>query len=93
MPDKSTNASLAPTGITHFASTTRLRALYACVDNFLARSYPGQEAEMFARLSAGQPIGRMGRPEEIAALVAFLASDEARYITGQELAVDGGLSI
>jgi 3-oxoacyl-[acyl-carrier protein] reductase len=37
------------------------------------------------------PIGRMGKPEEIAAAVAFLASEEAAYITGQVVAVDGGM--
>lgn len=39
---------------------------------------------------ADQPIGRMGKPHEIAAVVAFLASDEANFVTGIALAVDGG---
>ena len=39
------------------------------------------------------PLGRIGRPEEIAGAVAFLASDEASYITGQVLAIDGGMTM
>ncbi|MBI5766899.1 MAG: glucose 1-dehydrogenase [Verrucomicrobia bacterium] len=60
------------------------------VDGYLAKNYPGQEKEMFAKLSAAQPIGRMGEPREIAALVAFLASDEAGFITGSAYDIDGG---
>lgn len=60
------------------------------VDNFIAKNYPGQEEEMFDKLSKTQPIGRMGKPVEIANLALFLCSDEASFITGSNYAIDGG---
>jgi NAD(P)-dependent dehydrogenase (short-subunit alcohol dehydrogenase family) len=60
------------------------------VDGFLAKNYPGREREMFEELSKTQPIGRMGRPEEIAELALFLCSDAAAFITGSNYAIDGG---
>ena len=42
---------------------------------------------------ASIPMGRMGAPEDVAKAVAFLASDEAAYVTGQVLAVDGGMAM
>jgi len=60
------------------------------VDGFLAKNYPGKEMEMFEKLSLGQPIGRMARPEEIAALALYLCSDEASFITGTDYPIDGG---
>ena len=60
------------------------------VDGFLAKNYPGQEEEMFAKLSAAQPIGRMAQPVEIAALALYLCSDEASFVTGSAYPIDGG---
>jgi NAD(P)-dependent dehydrogenase (short-subunit alcohol dehydrogenase family) len=60
------------------------------VDGFLARNYPGREAEMFEQLSKTQPIGRMAKPSEVAALALYLCSDEAAFITGTDYPIDGG---
>lgn len=60
------------------------------VDGYLKQNYPGQEKEMFDKLAATQPIGRMGQPEEIANLVVYLCSDEAGFITGSVYPIDGG---
>jgi NAD(P)-dependent dehydrogenase (short-subunit alcohol dehydrogenase family) len=60
------------------------------VDGFLAKNYPGQEKEMFAKLAATQPIGRMGTPEEIAELAYFVSSNEGSFITGANINIDGG---
>ncbi len=46
--------------------------------------------KIFERLSAQVPVGRIGKPEELAAMVAFLASERASYINGCSIAVDGG---
>lgn len=47
-------------------------------------------AEATARIEKSIPLGRMGHPDECAALIAFLASDKARYITGATISIDGG---
>jgi NAD(P)-dependent dehydrogenase (short-subunit alcohol dehydrogenase family) len=60
------------------------------VDGFLKANYPGQEKEMFDKLSQTQPIGRMGKPEEVATLALYLCSDEASFITGCDYLIDGG---
>lgn len=60
------------------------------VDGYLKNNYPGKEKEMFEQLSKTQPIGRMGKPEEVAYLANYLCSDEAAFITGCDYPIDGG---
>ncbi|MEO8719888.1 MAG: SDR family oxidoreductase [Ginsengibacter sp.] len=60
------------------------------VDGFLKQNYPGEEREMFDKLSKTQPIGRMAKPEEIAALALYLCSEEASFLTGIDYPIDGG---
>jgi len=60
------------------------------VDGYLKNNYPGREQEIFDKLSKAQPLGRMGEPEEVAALALFLCSGEASFITGVDYLLDGG---
>jgi NAD(P)-dependent dehydrogenase (short-subunit alcohol dehydrogenase family) len=60
------------------------------VDGFIAKNYPGQEKEMFDKLSKSQPVGRMATPADIAAIALYLCSDEASFITGNDYPIDGG---
>lgn len=60
------------------------------VDGFINKHYPGKEQEMFEKLSASQPIGRMGQPNEIASLAFYLCSKQASFITGCDYPIDGG---
>lgn len=60
------------------------------VESYLARNFAGHEDEVRQQLHARQPIGRMGRPDEIAYAALYLASDEASFVTGSALVIDGG---
>ncbi len=63
------------------------------VDAYLDRHYPDNREEMFDQLSRYQPIGRMGDPGDVAAVAAFLCSDEASFITGSAYDIDGGVTL
>ena len=60
------------------------------VDGYLARNFAGHEDEVRQQLHARQPVGRMGQPDEIAYASLYLASDEAAFVTGSALVIDGG---
>ena len=60
------------------------------VDGFIKANYPGQEKQMFEKLSKVQPIGRMAKAEEVAHLALYLCSDEAAFVTGCDYPIDGG---
>lgn len=60
------------------------------VDGFVAKNFPGREAEQMKVLAQAQPIGRMGTPDEIAMLALYLCSDASSFITGVDYPIDGG---
>ncbi len=62
------------------------------VESYLQRFHAGEVEETRKQLHARQPLGRMGRPDEIAPLALYLASDEASYVTGANMVIDGGLT-
>jgi 3-oxoacyl-[acyl-carrier protein] reductase len=78
---------LAPTGITVNAVAPGPTE----TELFRANNPPGSDGER--RYLSGVPMGRFGKPEEIAATIAFLLSEDAAFVTGQTLHVDGGASI
>jgi len=60
------------------------------VEGYLEKFHKDNKEETRAQLRARQPIGRLGRPEEVASMVRYLSSDEAAFITGAAMAIDGG---
>lgn len=60
------------------------------VEGYLEKFHKDNKEEIRTELRARQPIGRLGQPEEVASMVRYLASDEAAFITGAAMAIDGG---
>jgi NAD(P)-dependent dehydrogenase (short-subunit alcohol dehydrogenase family) len=60
------------------------------VEGYLEKFHKHNKEEMRAELRARQPVGRLGRPEEVASAVRYLASDEAAFVSGSLLIIDGG---
>lgn len=62
------------------------------VEGYLEKFHKHNKEEMRVELRARQPMGRLGTPEEMASMVRYLASDEAAFITGSLMAIDGGIT-
>lgn len=60
------------------------------VDSYVRLNFPGREAAVMEQLHQYQPVGRMGKPEEVAALALYLCSDEAAFVSGACYPIDGG---
>ncbi|MDX2152209.1 MAG: SDR family oxidoreductase [Bryobacteraceae bacterium] len=60
------------------------------VEGYLERYHKHEKEKVRAELNTRQPIGRLGRPEEIASLALYLSSDEARFVNGSVYTIDGG---
>lgn len=93
------NYATAKAGIIGFTKTAAKElarfgiTVNAISPNAETRMVAGIPPEKLAEIAAGIPLGRFAQPEEMAAAIAFLASEEAGYITGVVLNVDGGLSM
>ncbi len=93
------NYAMAKAGIIGFTKTTAKElarfgiTVNAISPNAQTRMLSGIPEQRLAELAAAIPMGRFAEPREMAAAVAFLASDEAAYVTGVVLPVDGGISI
>ena len=75
----------------HFADDSKLCVILG--DNIIEGSIRSAVEDFRRTVAEANPVRRVGSPDDIAAAVAFLASDEASYITGQTLYVDGGATL
>jgi 3-oxoacyl-[acyl-carrier protein] reductase len=80
----------AKDGIRSNAVTPGPTATGAWLDEGGLADQQGSREEVLAKVGAGRPLGRLAEPEEIAAVIAFLCSDRASYVTGAAWSADGG---
>lgn len=76
-------------------ATAGIRVNAVCpgvIDTAMVERFTGHDPEAEAAMVATEPVGRLGRPEEIADAVVWLCSDRASFVTGQAIAVDGGFT-
>ena len=85
MLTRTLSIELAPYGIT--VNNVCPGAIDTAMDKGVKR-----DVEKYERLLGEIPLGRMGKPEEVAAMCVYLASDDAAYVTGSSLFIDGGMS-
>jgi len=72
-------------------SRYRIRAVCVAAGSIRTEGLDGYGSEKVADWERAVPLGRLGRPEEVAAVIAFLASEGGAYVTGTTVVVDGGL--
>src|SRR5699024_6827703 len=83
--------AVAKAAVTEFGrSGVRVNAVFPGVIATTMTEGLEESADQLAQINALTPLGRLGKPEEVANAILFLASDEASFITGAELAIDGG---
>ena len=80
----------------HFIDAQRLILMKVClldtpfVEGYLEKYHKHEKEKVRAELNQRQPVGRLGRPEEIAHMVLYLCSDQAAFVNGSIIAIDGG---
>ena len=87
-------SSLAAAALDYAAQNLRVNAICpGYIDTPMMSRFTGGTSEGRAKVVAEEPVGRMGKPEEIAAAVVWLCSDVAGFVIGHALVIDGGQTI